>query len=366
MKEKRYSAVRKRGVSLAAVLALAACMLLGMTGEPVGIAKAVELDKNCSLTVTPGTHEDLQNAEVVIDLYKVADAEAVPGMDTYTFSPTGAYAELEGVKALEHMDTVDNSTYQAIAQEAAVLTLTSGNSIAKTADGQLADGKDVVSSLDSGLYLLIARGANLTEPDDYVTSIQDGNDTKLATVAYTETYTYNFQPELIALPSKAVNADGEVMTSNPGEWLYDLPVTLKSEQALRFGTLNIVKNLTSFATEEPASFVFRVEAYRDNTKEKLLYSNVFTINFNASGKQTVPIEGLLPVGAYVEVTEEYPGPSYKLTGGNQTQSAVIPAPDAGTASVQFTNSYEGTTTKGGTITNHFEYGTDDAWEWTQQ
>ena len=68
----------------AAVLLAAVLLVLSVPfgGKP---AYAVDLDANCSLEVTPGSvtmAEDLATANVVIDLYRVADAVPVTGYDT--------------------------------------------------------------------------------------------------------------------------------------------------------------------------------------------------------------------------------------------------------------------------------------------
>ena len=49
--------------SVLAAIALTACMILGLSGWTVESARAVDLDQECSLTVSPGEAEDLQNAE---------------------------------------------------------------------------------------------------------------------------------------------------------------------------------------------------------------------------------------------------------------------------------------------------------------
>lgn len=378
MNDKKFPAAGKKKNSLTA-LALIVCMLLTLAVQGIGSAKAVDLDQGCALTVSPGTYEDLVNAEVVIDLYKVADAAPVQGYDTYRFTPTGAYAGMDSIRALEDMTTVDQDSYQAIAQEAAALTLTTeGISIAKTVDGKEAGASiselENGQKLSSGLYLLIARGKELEEPADYVTSVTAEGETssRLATVAYSDEYTYTFRPELIALPSRMVlGNDGTVEsneTSNTVDWQYDLAVTLKPEQALRFGNLMITKNLPDYAAGEPASFIFQVEAYQDETRAKSLYSNVAAITFSDPGSQTLRIEGVIPVGAYVEVTEVYSGISYRLQDGESVRTTEIPAPEDGAAArVEFTNLYQGAATHGGAVTNHFEYNAEDSdWNWVQE
>lgn len=68
MDDKKLSVAGKRGISLTAI-ALAACMLLSLSGWSVKNAWAIDLERNCSLTVRPGSMEDVEHANVVIDLY---------------------------------------------------------------------------------------------------------------------------------------------------------------------------------------------------------------------------------------------------------------------------------------------------------
>lgn len=76
--------------SVLAAIALTACMILGLSGWTVESARAVDLDQECSLTVSPGEAEDLQNADVVLDLYQVARAVPVSGYDTYSLRGGGS------------------------------------------------------------------------------------------------------------------------------------------------------------------------------------------------------------------------------------------------------------------------------------
>ena len=67
-----------------AILLAAVLMVLSV---PFGSrsARAVDLDQNCSLKVNPGNSivaDDIATANVVIDLYRVADAVPVTGYDT--------------------------------------------------------------------------------------------------------------------------------------------------------------------------------------------------------------------------------------------------------------------------------------------
>lgn len=390
MNDKKIPVAGKGKRSLT-VLALAACMLLGLTGRGIGSAKAepIDLDVKCSLTVKPGDEnredlEELEEKNVVIDLYRVAGAKKVPGYDTYTFDfeENSPYGSLEGILQEEQAD------YRAAAQQAAEITLFSetGSPLTPVRSAESGAG---IEDLDSGLYLLIARDPELTNTEDYV--VRDKSTREITTITYSDRYTYTFLPELIALPSKeavAMEGDSVVNTANPGPWLTDLTVTLKPQQGPRYGNLNIVKNLSEYVAgpegAETASFVFQVDAYTANPQENadavLVYSDVFEAEFDRGGSKTIPVEGLIPVGSYVIVTEVYSGAAYRLEEGQQgTRTVLVPTPDNpapdNIATVEFTNVYHGTTTNGGAVTNHFGYNEggreagnneDTGWNWTQQ
>lgn len=397
MKDKKYLAVGKKKISLIA-LALVSVMLLSLPGQGIGRAKAdpIDLEIPCSLTVQPGDMAnreelaELKNEDVVIDLYKVAGAKKVPGYDTYEFD----FGENNPYGALARMLEGKEADYRAAAQAAAEITFTKDDNgsfshasiDAGLVQKNLASGTKI-ENLESGLYLLVARSPKLAEASDYVTEVTvkgsegQADFTQIATIAHSDHYTYTFLPELIALPTKdavMVNGENLVNTANPGDWITDLNVTLKPQPGPRYGDLQIRKNLEGYGGQE-ASFVFQIEAYTaDPAVEpdaKLVYSDVRTIQFGGEGSQELKLSGLIPVGSYVLVTEVYPGPSYRLDGA-QTQDVVIPVPENGAAGlVEFTNIYQGTTTSGSVITNHFEYHEENTetrnaeeagWEWTQQ
>lgn len=159
------------------------------------------------------------------------------------------------------------------------------------------------------------------------------------------------------MPSKEA-VDGEINTANPGDWLYDVSVTLKPERDVRYGDLEIVKTLQSYETDDPATFVFQVEAVLNGQN---VYSNVVTISFTEAGQKSVVIEDL-PVGAEVTVKEVYTGAVYTVVTAD-TQTAVIPANDV--VSVAFTNGYDNTDRDGGVVINQFDYNADSGWGWTK-
>ncbi len=380
--------MRKKAICLAAALVLTA--LLGpVTG---GAAEEGKLDvtKSCSLTVRESDStderflEDLQKAEVVLDLYKVADVEKIPGYDTYSYSALGSYEGLELDK-----EDMKQSDWDRLAQEAAQIALADGALVKPEAGGRkpgeaiekLDDGTD----LGCGLYLLVARGSSLTDYTEYLevpeAALPEGSGTAaasggaegteelaggpagteklLVTVARSPGHTYSFKPQLISLPMKAA---GEAGTAAPGPWLYQVAASLKPMQSGRYGSLEIVKTLRTYETKEPGMFVFQIEAVLDG---ETVYSDVESLIFTAAGQQTIRLENKFPAGAEVTVTEIYEGGSYKL---ETPDSRTVQISADAFVQADFVNNYSEERKGGHGIVNQFDYsgtGAFDGWEWKQ-
>lgn len=315
-----------------------------------GTAQAVNVNQSCALTVKPGSEDyaaDLAKADVVVDVYKVADAIADSNYDTYSYDFQGAYA------GLKYSGKPDNEEWNALAQQAAGIALNGGTPVASEAAGKQISLPE--PDCGCGLYLVIARGGNIA---DYVTNVkgEDGKES-IATIAQSNEYTYTFSPSLVSLPSKEAEADGTINTAGAGDWLYNLTVTLKPQRAVRFGSLEIVKTLQQYEVKDPATFVFQVDATLHGEK---VFSDVVSISFTpGSPNQKSKRIDNLPVGAEVKVTEIYSGAVYHLV-TEPEQTAIIPANDV--VSVAFTNDYSTTDKGGGAVTNHFDY--NDGWNWT--
>lgn len=349
----RHKWMRSLAVAVGAMLALP---LVGSA------AQDLDLTKDCSLTVSPGgeeTAELLAEADVVVDLYKVAEVTAGSGADAYGFELLGDYG------SLTIGDDMDNEAWRGVAQEAAEIALgvipgtqqklpiVAGAPL--DADITESDGSE---ALKPGLYLLIARGSNV---EDYVTTTTNEDGTvNLVTIARSKEYTIRFAPELVAIPSKEADENGVISTTNPGDWIYDLTVFLKPEMEKQDGSLEIIKDLLTYEDSHDAIFVFQIEAVLDG---QLVYSDVVTMNFSAPGEQRKLIEGI-PVGAVVTVTEVYSGAGYTLVAG--PDGPVTITADS-VASVTFTNDYDYSENEGHGITNHFTYDLENGeWIWVQE
>ncbi len=373
--------MKKRWRRSLAAVALAA-ILAGTAGMQQAEA-AVDTEAACRLTVQASGEafaEDVKEADVVVDLYRVADAVKIPGADSYGYQPAEAYEGIfEGILDGDGVPDLEayGSGWQGIARQAAAVVLAGGSGQTPVVTG--APAWEPIEQLDSGeplgcgLYLLVARGKDL---EDYVKEIpgDGGEEARYATVALSGEYEYTFFPELVTLPTKdAVEMeDGSsyVGTDNPGEWLYDLTggrsVTLKPEQEPRYGSLRIVKRLLEYETKEPATFVFSIEAVKDG---EVVYSDVVSMTFDGAGEEERVVEKL-PVGSVVTVTEVYSGSSYELTAGDpESKEVTVEAEQV--AQATYTNTYNTTSRGGHGIENHFAYtehpaeGEDGPWSWTQ-
>ncbi|EOS80852.1 hypothetical protein C817_01182 [Dorea sp. 5-2] len=342
-------------------------MTLGLIAATPGLngaAKAVDFNKACSLTVAPVAPEntdmanDLKKANVVVDLYKVADAEPVSGYDAYTYKFLDGYQELKDV----YDSNPDNADWREMAQDAAQYALEKGTPVREAVPVDTEIGE-----LGCGLYLLIARGADV---ENYKTTVkqEDGSES-IATLAYSERYKYTYAPELISLPSKQ-DVDGNHTTAGNGDWMYSMSVSLKPGQSLRNGPLRIIKTLESYETGDPATFVFRVTA-RFNGEE--VYKNDVEITFTPEdvlGQKSVVLEDKIPVGAEVTIEEIYHGGNdyeqVSISPANGTVT-IAPADEANpdnVVSVEFTNRYKDTDHGSGSVTNEFNH-TENGWQLRQ-
>lgn len=345
-----------------ALLACGLAMLVGIAMPVWSVihAQAVDLQKKCSVTIQAGSFEDKdhENANVQIDLYQVASAQADSRYDTYGFKLTDAYASLNS--DLNALDASNSENWTDFAAKAAQVTLTegAGSQLQPTKSGMAGTA---ITDIDAGLYLVVAHGADV---ENYTAKNQAGN---LITKAYSSLNEYTFQPELIALPTKQAQ-NGEIRTDGSyGDWIYDINATMKSERSDRMCSLDIVKTLNGYDTAGgPASFVFQIEAVKNNTK---VYSSVETLVFTEAGEQTAHIVEKIPVGSVVTVTEVYSGASYTLDASTPQTAAPVTVSAEQVASVHFINNYSGDHKNGGSINNKFSKIHEDAgdrWSWTQE
>lgn len=369
---------RSRLTCLALASILAAGCIAAALGGTVRAADPLNLSEPCTLQVKVEPKamteegEKKEAPEVVIDLYKVANAVKEEGYDAYHLEPIDAFAGLK-VDLTVGEDT-DPKIWKSLAQSAAAIIFpeTGEGAVTVTDTATRVEGTDFVqaSGLGAGLYLMVPRGTDLTVEEYLIRQeAETGGAQSIKTVAYSDSYTFTYEPQLVALPSKEA-VDDTIATSNPGRWLYEMTAESKPEVSERYGTLRIDKELIEYLTGKPATFVFTVEA---TLRGRVVYSDVVALDFTAPGTQSQLIADKIPVGAFVTVTESYSGATYQGTQGSAavqtlTMTNVAPEDPNFDNIASFQNTYDNTGRRGSAITNHFEY-TDDGeglvWNWTQ-
>ena len=326
----------KKRIKTAGALTLAAITVLSAAGlSSVYGALGVETDRECSLTFTlDGTEfDELRSLEIPVDVYKVADITEEAVYDTTNYTD---FADL----GLEKVSSTTTAEEWAQMAEDAMKIVENNNKIAPTADVKVtkpagaAESTGVINNLETGMYLVQAETVQTRE------------------------YTYDFTPYLVSLPNNYYYKENQ-----DDNWVYNVKTGMKPQQTLRYGDLEIVKDLTEYnASLKDALFVFQVEGTRHGEQ---VYSDVVSIKFNQAGEKSVLVK-LLPAGTKVTVTEVYAGGSYSNTSG-ETQKTEIVAEGITDkpASVSFTNTYNGKLIPGTGIVNHFE-NKDGEWSWEQQ
>lgn len=361
--------------------------------------KKFDPEEPCSLTVAVNNTEkdeefsDLADADLVIDLYMVAEAVPNKGSDGYTFSPISPFKELVIRKDMNATE------WRELSQEAAKIVLdastgTAREGIEPVVKTEPAKAEIEIKGLNAGLYLLVVRN------DDnkmYVDTAKDG--TTIVTRAFSNLNSYTFLPELVGLPTTEELVNGEIDTANTGNWLYDVNVFLKPER--ESATLKIVKTLDWFVTDgkdeniagengengedesiagengedeniagengenesinrNSVTFVFEIKA---ELKKMVVYSNVVSIVFDGSEadlEKSIEIPNI-PVGATVTIEEVYSGAHYTVEG----VSSYIEVPiDSNLSPVEFLfeNKYDERQKGGHGITNHFTFDGNE-WQW---
>lgn len=373
-------------------------------------AEAIDLGKDCDikLTLAGGVVDgDAEIADLItIDVYKIADAKVLAGYDAYAFDAgTTDFSSLAG--ELAKLVDVDDTTVtaDAFAQAAADLVQKT-DAIEPIAQGEVDKTIDKVTvngseeALGAGLYLMLARGTNLTEKtyvdhsgdndkafyfDDYddlsyfdKLEVNGGaDDDIIVTIARSSKYTYYFEPVLVSLPTRgsvidengklivrSVDEDGNVitadqaLTSDPEDWVYSYTADLKPSRDIRRTAFEIRKSLKTYENRQPVTFVFQID-YQDYDKSDV--SLIRQMEFNDAELQTITIDDI-PIGAEVTVTEVYSGANYHVVGSaSQTTPAIeLPPVTEEVNGVTFENDYDNSDKGGGSIENVFEYvtGTD--------
>ena len=354
---------------------LAGLLLMGLGAVPGVHAHAevydpIDLEKPCSLMVYPSGstefQEDLADAVLKLDVYQVAAAAPVPGVNTYDYTLGAAFTSLESLLAAARepkTDTAEKSAaeqsreaWAELAQKAAGIIQTGTSGAAPTTIVK-AEGETTlaVPNLGAGLYLLIARS---DDADYWEGSAEEGD---LTSVAHSDGYNYLFAPQLVSLPFKSSvmeepgEDDAPVMTSDDAGWVYAVTLYLKPERQPRKADLVIKKTLQNYKVKSDALFIFHVDAFDE--KGVNIYSKAYSIVLSKDGTAYTLAKDI-PVGATVTVKEYYTGASCKSVGPTEYEG-IMTSEGLDTGSevlfvVPFVNEGKGHNGGGG-IENTFEY-----------
>ena len=128
------------------------------------------------------------------------------------------------------------------------------------------------------------------------------------------------------------------------------------------GDLRIEKSLPVYKAEAEGYFVFSIKAVKDG---KTVYEGVEELTFTEAGEKSITIEGKIPVGAEVTVTESYTGAGYELSSEKTVKVIIKGTKESGSpATVAFENKAGDSFVSGSGITNEFTYNGED-WEHTE-
>ena len=335
------------------MLVLAFCVALSAAFMGTVVANAEGEPNTLTVVSTNSTDarfvEDVKKADVVVDVYRVADAVKDGTYDTYNYvNWDKAFADLQ--TRFDEISANRDSTasdWQTLYEDMAKLAPSATPVVAaeKVVDGQ------VEVDLNDGLYLVMAHGTKAKD-------------------AYSETYAYTFPPTMVSLPTKINIQDGSM--TNPiytdwtsGEWLTEATIMLKSSRVPLFGKLVINKEVEDFSGEK-ATFVFEITG--TNAFGGELDTMYAAITY--PDQVSTEITGIL-AGSTVTVTETeiYTGARYQHVSGDGS-TALIVADELvdethPVATVYFVNKPDGDNVPGHGVENHFAYNSETGdWDFT--
>ena len=329
--------------------------------------------------------------KLTIDIYQVATAEKDPNYDSYPFDIEGSVFNIPDKFDLNQMGkknddgtfSEDRSDWEELAQTLAGQVKSSTTITEPFRTYVYGAAESAKADVPYGLYLVLARGTDLTAKADYFKDLvpepefeTDVPSSILCTIMESDTKMFYFTPFLVAVPNKLspIDKDSKITTTDANPWVPDVTVYLKPSSKPLYGSLVINKVVQELNDRHigsnpitPVTAVFRITGWKSSEKkaDEKVYSNVASITIPTGSPVTVDH---IPVGTYVEVTEEYTGAGYKrvLADGEETiLHAVIPGPDESPAEATFTfkDTYDDELKKGYGIMNTFTKTETDNWSW---
>lgn len=296
---------------------------------------------------------------LVLDLYKVADIVwdgSNQTQTTYLLSTTDTspFKAFNGKNVGINKDTGkpwDNTLdLDKMAVDAAKIVFKEPK---MTAD--LSANVGTENSLNTGMYLAIARSGNVQQSD--TANYLNGDFTSFA---YSRDKTYTFKPLLVFVYGD--NAEAIDLSKKDND-----NVLIKYSVDVRYGQLNVAKIVSVYGGRKTNTKLYiSVKGY--DKSDKLIYKKNFAIEINKVGPYD-PIELKdIPVGTKVVVTEEYPGASYEfvsavytgtstgtVSGQTVTVAEITPVDNTKIQTVTFTNKYNNIPITGYGVKNTMTY-----------
>ena len=299
-----------------------------------------------------GYLDDLNNADVTVDFYRVATLIPDPKYDTYSFNSLINFSvdgEAVDLSKYDVLSKLDAEKWDQLSAQAAEKVLPDGTGFEKAST----DSDSI--ALKPGLWLVVPHDTAEINAEDK--DLPEG----VISLVHTPRYTYVYRPQLIAVPT---TDNG----STDGTWQSRSTATLKPERLKRYAKILVTKDLLKYETTTEATFVFEVKASYNQDMSDPVYNNVVALTFSAAESQTHLFDDI-PADTYVQVTETYNGSSYTKTYAEEDIRHIDAyVTGAKIQKFKFENSYDKPPRSGSGINNHFDQRKDDPakWSWNKE
>lgn len=298
--------------------------------------------------------DELKTSDLLVDIYKIADAVADGEYDAYDYPLNGVFAEDKDLAV-----AFSAGEWETVAKR--VTDIVSAGDVQATVRDYDIVGRESTFELSDGVYAVVPHGsAGVLEP------------------AYSARHAYAFLPSIVTLPTKS-GSDGVPSSGGAGGWLQEMTICLKPDRSPLYGDIRIDKSVDKFSGE-PATFVFRVwGSLRDGeleTSPVVEYDNYVSMFYDGTEESSSVSLTHIPAGMKLNVEEVYSSSRYDCVGSSRVETDVVPSTvdvERGSKpalSVSFSNVRNDKITGGGGIENHFDYDgskhDSNGWTWTKR
>ena len=317
---------------LLAALAFGGVMASWATDSGLGGANSLTVNTVAS------DADDLTNANVTVNVYKIADGAYTSGFE---YIP-----QYKDFASKYNLDDMTGSRWQDMANEAEANLGSLAPAVKNAPAGE------AITGLSDGLYLVVAPAAN------------------------SATSKYTFNPTVVALPTKKPLTDdqGNVIVDEDGfpiiktsveygDWVTEADITLKYTKEPLYGSIKVIKQIDNFSGE-PASFTFHINGKTPSGAE---YDNVLMVYYDG-GESCEAVDTHIPAGTKVKVTEAYESNRFERVDADTSEKVIIAdefvTENNPMAQAIFKNHQTTEIPQGHGVQNNFEYTQENGdWEW---